>query len=114
MAGYNYEYMVYTKSPSVIDETLVQQLITDFKNRVEDPQAVEVNSELESGFVYFGVHSMGSVTHDTMEETFATFLEQLEAKDVQYVGYVHSYSDTVNDVETFDDPVYEEYAPIED
>ncbi|MEE1132067.1 MAG: hypothetical protein UHX00_10660 [Caryophanon sp.] len=113
MAGYNYEYMLYAKFPNDIDEPFLQRVTETFTHQLEQPTSVGVHSAIESAIAYFNVRSLESVPFDEMDGTIEQFKAVLKQQGVQYIGYVQSYNSTVNNVDTFEDPVYEAYEYIE-
>ena len=112
MSGYNFEYSGYAKFEAAVNKDFVQEVAVQFMNQLDESLQpfLTVIGEEQQGLALFIVKSQGSIDYNSMYEVLDDFKQHLAAKGAHFIGFIHYYDRTVDDIQQFDDAEYEEYV----
>ncbi|MER2000782.1 MAG: hypothetical protein ABS882_13500 [Lysinibacillus sp.] len=111
MSGYNFEYSGYAKFEAPVNKVFVEEVAAQFMNQLDEStrQSLMVIGEERQGFALFIVKSQGSFDYDSMYDVLDDFKHHLAAKGAYFIGFIHYYDRTIDDIQHFEDAEYEEY-----
>jgi hypothetical protein len=112
MSGYNFQYSGYAKFEAAVNKVFVEEVAAQFMYQLDESSQpfLTVISDEQQGLASFIVQSQGSADYDTMYDILDDFKRHLEAKGAHFVGFIHYYDRTIDDIQHFDDAEYEEYV----